>query len=88
MYELSNVPPAGEIRDPHEWCGDGLLSGMSRREVWWILTGISEDLAAFMIRVMIKALRASQTSISVHQITWCNIPQDRLAICVLRSRRM
>jgi hypothetical protein len=54
-----------------------------RRVVWWKFTGVSQMLAASIIRVMSKpradyssAASTSETSVNFHQTTRRNIPED------------
>jgi hypothetical protein len=45
---------------------------------WQILTDVSEELTAFIIRhitLMKDAVRSSETSVNVYQATRCNIPE-------------
>jgi hypothetical protein len=44
---------------------------MLRRVVWWTLTDVSGELTALIT----EAVRTSETSVNIHQTTWCNIPE-------------
>jgi hypothetical protein len=48
---------------------------MQHHVAWWILTDVSEELTASIIRVM-KAISYSETSVNSYQITRCCIPED------------
>jgi hypothetical protein len=48
--------------------------------VWEILTNVSEELTASIIRVMsllmMEAVSSSETSVNIYQTTQCNISED------------
>jgi hypothetical protein len=47
---------------------------MLYRIVWKMLTDVSEELTASIIRV--EAVSSSETSINMYQTTRCNVPED------------
>jgi hypothetical protein len=59
-----------------------LIAASMKMTVFWdvvlcSLVDVSEVLAASIIRaVMMEAASTSEMSVSFHQTTWCNIPED------------
>jgi hypothetical protein len=41
-----------------------------------MLTDVSEELTTSIIRAMMEAVSSSETSVSIYQTAWRNIPED------------
>jgi hypothetical protein len=48
---------------------------MLRRVVWWKLKEVSEVITAFV--ALLKQEAPPETSVSLYQTTWRNIPEDK-----------
>jgi hypothetical protein len=60
----------------HETNRRWLCSGLLRHVVWWKFTIVSEDLAAFIIALMIEPANISETSVNYCQTARLSIPED------------
>jgi hypothetical protein len=50
---------------------------MLHHEIWYILTNISDELIAAIIRsLLMVAVSSSATYVNTYQATQCNIPED------------